>query len=489
MIPGIMIAAPQSGSGKTLLTCGLLDYLKKQQSEPIAFKCGPDYIDPMFHQTVISVESHNLDSYFLEPEKLRLFFENTCEKSGRELAVVEGVMGLYDGLGGIREEGSAYEIANILDLPILLVINARGMGRSVIPLIAGFLSYDKSHRVQGVILNQTSKMFYETLKAEIEEQLSIPVVGYVPKLSQVTLESRHLGLKLPHETENLRAQLALVSETLGESLDMEQIMAIASGRIRQVAMAKSEERSNRKEQNDRKVGKESGISSGDEPKAQGDKRMPLRLGVARDEAFCFYYEENFKELERMAEKRGQSLELVTFSPLHDTELPERLDGILLGGGYPELVAKELQDNVSMRTSLRQAIEGGIPTVAECGGFMYLHETLVDEKNQTYQMVGALPEECHNTGKLVRFGYVELMAKDNRNHWLHAPIRGHEFHYYDSSDNGNACLASKPVGTRKWECVHMGANHFWGFPHLYYPSNPEFAEAFVKRMEVYRGKLL
>ena len=207
-----------------------------------------------------------------------------------------------------------------------------------------------------------------------------------------------------------------------------------------------------------------------------------RIAVAKDEVFCFYYRDNL----RMLEYYGA--ELVYFSPLHDKTLPDNIHGLLLGGGYPELYAKQLAENESMRKSIKEALEQHLPSMAECGGFMYLHETLTDKDGKNFPMVGVIPAECQYTGKLVRFGYVEvqlpqgLTEKGTAEMPEPEKIKAHEFHYLDSTANGEDCIATKPVTGRSWKCIHASDDHFWGFPHLYYPSDPKFVEWFLERTE-------
>ena len=214
----------------------------------------------------------------------------------------------------------------------------------------------------------------------------------------------------------------------------------------------------------------------------GTNTIPRRIAVAKDEAFCFYYRDNLRMLEHYG------AELVFFSPLHDEKLPENIHGLLLGGGYPELYAKQLEENESMRKSIKEALEQQLPSLAECGGFMYLHDTLTDREGTTYQMAGVIPAECQYTGKLVRFGYVEvqlpqgLTEKGTAEMPEPEKIKAHEFHYFDSTANGEDCIATKPVTGRSWKCIHASDDHFWGFPHLYYPSDPKFVEWFLERTE-------
>lgn len=446
----IMIAAPKSGSGKTTITCALLQILKERGENVSSCKCGPDYIDPMFHRQVLGVPARNLDTFFTGEAQTRKLFLR--DRSDGELVVMEGVMGLYDGLGGIREEGSSYHLAKVTQTPIILVVDAKGMGKSVIPLIAGFLAYDEAHLIKGVILNRMSAAYYEILKPIAEQELGITVLGFFPENKTLQIASRHLGLLLPNELEDLRGQIQIAAQKLKETVDILGLLQIAEN-LEPLAADTCER-----------------------------EKQPIektRIAVARDEAFCFYYEENL----RMLAQAGA--ELVFFSPIHDTALPEDIHGLLLGGGYPEIYAKQLSENVSMRTAVREAVLSGIPTVAECGGFLYLHTMLTDREGRSYPMVGVLSGKCFDTGKLVRFGYIELEEKSG--HFLPqgSRIRGHEFHYYDSEDNGADCTAYKPTTGRNYACIHAGENHWYGFPHLYYPSCPEFAEKFVEKAGKFR----
>lgn len=448
----IMIAAPQSGSGKTLITCALLQALKEKNYYLESFKCGPDYIDPMFHKTVLGISSRNLDPFFTEDSINRMLLAKG--QDSRDLAVIEGVMGLYDGLGGIREEASSYALAKATNTPIILTVNARGMGRSLLALLSGFLQYDTAHLIKGVILNQTPSSFASVLAKEIEETFHIPVVASFPVRDDVRIESRHLGLVMPYELEDIQSRLKIASQVLCENANIEQILEIAKSAPQLEYDVKSDIK-------------------------QKLTEKTIRIGVARDEAFCFYYEDNLDLLKSLGAK------LIFFSPLHDDTLPKDLDGILFGGGYPELYLKELEENESMRNSVKSAIENKMPSLAECGGFMYLHDTIFDSEKKPYKMAGVIHACCIKKERLVRFGYLTLNSKTDSFLQKGETIRGHEFHYYDSEDNGECAIAKKPVGTRSWECVHAGSDHWWGFAHLSYYSNPKFAEKFAEACRSYK----
>lgn len=457
-IKRIMLAAPKSGSGKTTVTCALLQCLKDDGVPVSAVKCGPDYIDPMFHRTVLGVPSANLDTFFTGKEETgRLFL---CGRSGQDFVVMEGVMGLFDGLGGVREEGSSYDLAKVTKTPVILVVDAKGMGQSVIPLIAGFLLYDPEHLIKGVILNRTSKMWYEKIRPEIEARLPVSVVGYFPDDRSLTIESRHLGLHMPGEIDGIREKIKRAADTLRETVSLNKIAEIAEG--------------------DCELEEEGEVPESDaEHMSEYAAHSVLEdrpvLAVARDEAFCFYYEENLRLLEACGAR------LVFFSPLHDHALPAGVQGLLLGGGYPELYAKELSENTEMLLAVRTAFADGLPVLAECGGFLYLHSFLEAPDKTLYRMAGILPGTCRNTGKLVRFGYVELEEKVPCFLPEGGRIRGHEFHYYDSTDNGADWTAVKPVGAKSYPCMIADERCCLGFPHLYYPSNPEFIKRFVDGM--------
>ena len=448
----IMIAAPQSGSGKTLITCALLQALKEKNYYLESFKCGPDYIDPMFHKTVLGISSRNLDPFFTEDSITRMLLAKG--QDSRDLAVIEGVMGLYDGLGGIREEASSYALAKATNTPILLTVNARGIGRSLLALLSGFLQYDTAHLIKGVILNQTPSSFASVLSKEIEETFHIPVVASFPVRDDVRIESRHLGLVMPYELEDIQSRLKIASQVLCENANIEQILEIAKSAPQLEYDVKRDIK-------------------------QKLTEKTIRIGVARDEAFCFYYEDNLDLLKSLGAK------LIFFSPLHDDTLPKDLDGILFGGGYPELYLKELEENESMRNSVKSAIENKMPSLAECGGFMYLHDTIFDSEKKPYKMAGVIHACCMKKERLVRFGYLTLNSKTDSFLQKGETIRGHEFHYYDSEDNGECAIAKKPVGTRSWECVHAGSDHWWGFVHLSYYSNPKFAEKFAEACRSYK----
>ncbi len=458
-IPRILLAAGASGSGKTLITCGLLQALVNRGKKVASFKCGPDYIDPMFHSRVIGTKSRNLDTFFTGRERTAYLLGKNAADC--DIAVMEGVMGYYDGLAGTTTKASAYDLADTTDTPVIFIVNSKGMSVSLAACIKGFLEYRENSHIKAVIFNQMSPMLYPRMKELVEEELGIRVLGYVPRVEDCVIESRHLGLILPEEIPELKERLLKLAETLEKSLDVEGILALAE--------------------------EAPSLDAPEEPdrgEAAFSYRAPerVRVGVARDEAFCFFYEDNFRLLEEMG------AELIWFSPVHDAHLPEALDGVLLYGGYPELNGKALEDNASMRGELRGAILGGMPCMAECGGFMYLHEEMEDMDGIFRKMAGVIPGRVFCTSRLTRFGYIRLSSKEGVSALGEDSLNGipaHEFHYFDSYNCGEAFHAEKPQSNRGWDCIHGTDRMMAGFPHLYYYAAPRIPAAFLKKCLEYR----
>ncbi|MDD2968618.1 MAG: cobyrinate a,c-diamide synthase [Lachnospiraceae bacterium] len=448
--PRIMVAAPSSGSGKTQITCGLLQAFHNRGIQTGAFKIGPDYIDPMFHERVIGTTSRNLDLFFLSQDRVKELF---CRHAGSyDLSVIEGVMGYYDGVDPLSTEASSYDIANITDTPVILVIDCHGAALSLIPVIQGMMSYRQDSHIAGVILNKMSEGLFYKMKDQIETEIGIPVLGYVPNRPDLVIQSRHLGLLMPNEIENCKETLQMYSDLLEKTVSIDKIFDIA----KKAADLTTEEYCI--------------------PKQAGH----VTLAVARDEAFCFYYQDNLELLQKMG------AELVFFSPLHDHTLPDEIDGILFGGGYPELHAEALSANFKMLEEIRVRQRQGIPILAECGGFMYLHEEMEDLKHHRYRMAGIVQGTAYKTDSLKRFGYVTLECrKKNTLFQKGLTIRGHEFHVYDSTNPGNGFLAVRPRSKESWDCMVTDGTLAVGFPHLYYDSNPEFPYQFLIRCKEFQ----
>lgn len=458
MIPGILFAAASSGYGKTTITCGALRAWQRKGLKIKAWKCGPDYIDPMFHKQVLGIPGGNLDSFFLSKEALKAQYQQ--KNAGFDLAVTEGVMGYYDGLGGISTQASTYEVAQAVDVPVILILDGKGASLSLAAMLRGFLQYQKDSHIVGVILNRTSPMIGARLKPMLEAE-GVKYFGCVPVSKEIQFDSRHLGLVMPEEVPQIQKQLDEIADLLEKSVDLDGILEMARSYAEKV-------------ENNEDAGLAKCQTSMETPAAGlfTESRNPLRIAVARDEAFCFYYQENMEILESLG------VELIPFSPIHDQELPAKVSGVILGGGYPENYAKALSENTSMLVSIRQAWENKMPFLAECGGFLYLHRELEDSDGIFYPLAGVIPDKAWKTNRLGRFGYITL-TPDHPDVCLTGEIKGHEFHYWESGDGGTCWRAKKPLSDRSWSCIHSEQGQITGFPHLYYLSAPEFAERWLE----------
>ena len=442
-----LLAAPRSGSGKTTMTCALLMALKRRGCAPCAFKSGPDYIDPMFHRAVLGVESRNLDLFFSAPETVRTLYAKGA--AGHGAAVCEGAMGFYDGLGGVSDRASAWHLADTLDLPVLLVVEPKGQSLTLAAELNGLKNFRTPSHIAGILLNNCTARMHVLLAPMLEKETGLPVLGFLPKLPEAVIGSRHLGLYTAAEVENLQQKLALLADAAEEHIDWPRLLALCE-----------------KEPPALPVQPET-------PPAR------VRIAVAQDEAFCFTYAETLEAF------RDAGAEVVFFSPLRDTALPENIGGLYLPGGYPELHARELSENTSLLREIKRKIESGLPTAAECGGFLYLGQSLTDAEGQSWPMVGVLPGEAKDAGRLVRFGYAALSA-DSDSMLFRAgesfPI--HEFHHWDSTANGTALAAKKPVGGAAWRCGSVNEHFYAGFPHLYWAGTP-LPQRFAAAAENYR----
>jgi cobyrinic acid a,c-diamide synthase len=456
IIPRFMLAAPASGTGKTTVTLALLAALSARGLDPVSFKCGPDYIDPMFHRAVLGIPSYNLDLFFTPEETVRgLLCEHAADHGGtrKRIAVIEGVMGYYDG-SGTGTEASTYDIARVTDTPVILVVSAHGAFLSVAATINGFKNFRKDSRIVGVLLNGCSKPLFDMMKDMLENETGLPLLGFLPRLKECAIESRHLGLVTAAEIQGLQEKIKRLGEEAAQCIDIGALLKIAAL---------------------------SPPVSGSLPASGHNPKKRPHIAVARDEAFCFYYDDNLSLLEKFGAV------IVPFSPLHDQELPDGIHALYLGGGYPELYAKELSENKPMLKSVRNAVSGSLPTFAECGGYLYLLNELENDQGLFCPMAGVIKGRGYKTSSLQRFGYIALTARDNN--LLCAAgesIPAHEFHYWDSTVTGGACTA-KHAGGREWPCVHASGTLFAGFPHLYFYGNPTFAENFVKTAAKYAEK--
>ena len=436
-VPRLVLAGTNSGCGKTTVTCAVLQSLVRRGLRVGAAKCGPDYIDPMFHSRVIGAKSSNLDPFFFDRDTMRYLLAHNGQDC--DITVIEGVMGYYDGLGLTSTRASTYETARETESPVVLVVNTRGAALSVVAAVQGFLDFAPDNNVQGVILNGCSAMSYGALARELESRLGVRACGYLPRLPECALESRHLGLVTADEVEDLREKLRQLAEAAEKTLELDALLEIAhNAPVLDFT-----------------------------PPVSPEKGVPVRIGVARDRAFCFYYEDSLDLLRQLG------AELIPFSPLADEKLPDGVQGLYLGGGYPELYAAQLEENHALRRQIRDVVYAGMPCIAECGGFMYLTQSIAGRA-----MVGALPGDCFDTGKLTRFGYITATAReDNLLCRAGEQVPMHEFHHWDTPQPGDAFGAEKPSG-KQWRCAYATDTLYAGFPHFHFYAKPVMAQRFL-----------
>ena len=439
-----MIAAMSSGSGKTVMTCGLMRAFSRRGMTVEGFKCGPDYIDTMFHRRVLGVPSRNLDLYL----QGKAGVARTLRKQQGQLAILEGAMGFYDGLNGTTE-ASAWAVADAQRIPVVLVVRPGGSSITLAAQLRGLMEFRTPSHIAGLLLTDCKPMLYAHLRTILEQETGLPVLGYLPPMEEARIPSRHLGLVTAEEIQNLSERFDAIAAELERHVDLTALLELAAD------VVKTET-------------------------AEGSQQIPrrCRIAVAMDEAFSFYYQDNLDELERAG------AELCDFSPLHDISLPEA-DGLYLGGGYPELYLPQLSENEVMRAEILRAIQDGMPMVAECGGFLYLQRALRDEAGTLWPMVGALPGTGYGTERLQRFGYLTLTGEtDSLLLRAGETVPAHEFHYWDSTDCGTA-LAAKKANGRSWRCGFAGTSLYAAFPHFHWGGEIPMAERFVRAAEAYR----
>ena len=441
-----LIGGTNSGSGKTTLSLGILRALFRRGLAPAPFKCGPDYIDPLFHRQAAGRISVNCDTFLMGAEGVRRSFARHAADS--RAAVVEGVMGLFDGNAAGSLAGSSAEVAALLGIPVVLVVNARGMAGSIAPIVSGFARWNSRVRVAGVIADNTGSAHHaELLRSSLEQAGLPPLLGALARDERLKLPERHLGLATSLPDENWLDSLA---EAVERSIDLDRLLELT--RVER-PMPESESLS-----------------------------VPVpctRLGVACDEAFQFFYEENF------ALFREFGVEVVPFSPLRDADLPDRLAGLWFGGGFPELYAETLSQNVSMLESIRAFAASGRTVYGECGGYLYLLEALTGFDGVRFPLLGLLPGEAVMGRKLASLGYRELeCAADSSFGPAGTRLRGHEFHYSflkDGPEEPNLFRASDLRGVER-PAGSVCGNVCGSYIHLHFASNPAAAQAFVRRLQ-------
>ncbi|QEK11807.1 cobyrinate a,c-diamide synthase [Crassaminicella thermophila] len=457
--PRFVLAGTQSGVGKTTISIGIMAAFKKRGLNVQPFKVGPDYIDPAFHSFVTKNKSRNLDSWMIKPNIIMsLFLKNSLCK---DISIVEGVMGLYDGYGTKKDEGSTAHVSKIIQAPVILIVDGKGMSSSAAAQVLGYKLYDECVDIKGIIINNISgDSHYNLLKESIERDTKIKCVGYLRSNAHIALESRHLGLIPSVELKGLEKKIEEIAEMVEETIDLDALIMIANE-------AKSIEY---------------------QPPKVKEIVKNINIGVALDKSFNFYYEDNLDLLKDLGAN------LIYFSPIEDEDLPENLHGLYIGGGFPEVFAKELEKNIKMREKIKEAIKNGIPTYAECGGFMYLSKAITTLEDEKYEMVGIFDTEAKMTKRLQRFGYVHVniekpcaIAKE-KNH-----VKAHEFHRSmidENTQNEYVYVVDKIRNGEKiktWKCGLKKYNALGAYAHIHFYSNTGIAKDFIENCMLYRDR--
>lgn len=448
----ILIAGTNSGVGKTTISLGIMQALTKRNMEVQPYKVGPDYIDPSYHTFITNRNSRNLDSYMLDDEKIKYIVSKASKDA--DISVIEGVMGLYDGIGIDLDNCTSSHTSKILKAPVILVINGKAMAASSAAMVLGYKQLDNDVNIKGVIVNNVkSKSHYEIIKKAIEEYCNIEVLGYFPPNNEFSLESRHLGLIPSVEIDLLKIKFNNLASEIEKYIDIDRIIEISE--TQEI---------------------ESSFKLDSFVKENFSKGKSI--AIAYDKAFNFYYRENIELLEKLG------LEIKYFSPLKDSEIPEA-DYIYIGGGFPEIFAKEIEDNKSMRDSIIKAHEKNIPIYAECGGLMYLGDSLIDQQNNKYNMVGIFNGTSKMTSSLKKFGYCYGQAKQNtvlsKNDEI---IKGHEFHH--SIFETNEPCAYTMIKTRdgevvdEWDGGYSKGNTLATYLHTHFYNNLTCIQNFLSK---------
>jgi cobyrinic acid a,c-diamide synthase len=448
-LPAFVVAGTHSGVGKTTISLGIMAALRKRGMKVQPFKIGPDFIDPGLHSKVCGVPSYNLDGWMLSQNYNRQSFRKNLRN--KDVAVVEGMMGLYDGRSGTTEEGSTAEMAKLLGLPVILVVDASAMARSVAAMVLGYRLFDRKTKVMGIIFNRvagTGHLNY--LREAIASLPSFECFGGMPVWDEIKISERHLGLTVAEEGSLPKRIIDQLARLIEQHIDLDRLLGKTQSKISAPAI-------------ETKV------------RSATDKR-PL-IAIASDKAFCFYYPDNLHLIETAGAK------LKFFSPMTNPNLPAGTKGIYLGGGYPELFAKQLSRNRAMRAAIRHFVEAGGTVYAECGGLMYLTQTLTDCAGRQYPMVGAYPFKTRMLPRLKALGYREVVAATKTFIAPAEKIRGHEFHYSElrgfvpGKKVQTDYSMDGPNNTKVTEGYRL-KNCLGSYVHLHFGSNPEFARGFV-----------
>lgn len=441
----IVVAGTGSGVGKTTITLGLMSAFKQKGYVVQGFKCGPDYIDPTYHTAVTGRRSRNLDSWMGNEDIVRYVCKKGSE--GAHLSIIEGVMGLFDGKRATTDEGSTAEISIITESPVLLIVDCSGMARSAAAVVRGFQLFHKDVRIVGVIANRVgSEGHFRLVKEAIEQQCRIPVVGYLQKEVDLTIPERHLGLVPSVERGELQPFFNELGKRIEKTVDLDAIWDLAEANELTSA-----------------------------PLFQPKQTYDVRIAVAKDAAFHFYYEENLEMLQ------SYGAELVYFSPLAGECVPHDVHGLYIGGGFPEEFAAELAQHEQVKQSVAEAIQRGLPTLAECGGFMYLTEGIMTTTDERYyEMVGVIPGYVRMQQKLAALGYREVTGRKGNFLLEYDRAKGHEFHYSTFVPRKEEKFAYEVKGLRGCKLDgYMDKRLIAGYVHFYFPSNPLLVERWLK----------
>ncbi|WP_433958014.1 cobyrinate a,c-diamide synthase [Cytobacillus horneckiae] len=437
-----ILAGTGSGVGKTTFTIGIMRALMKRGLTVQGFKCGPDYIDPTYHTAVTNRPSRNIDSFMMSHDVVRAIVARASADA--DVAVIEGVMGFYDGKSPLSNEGSAAHISEITKSPVILIVNAASMARSVAAIVKGFQMLDENSNIVGVIANQLgSKGHFEIVKTAIEKECGIPVIGYLLKEAVPKMPSRHLGLVPAIERGDLDSYFDKLATAIEETVNIEQLLEVTTAQSIAVSASIFDE----------------------QPQLQ-----KVHIAVAKDAAFNFYYEENLELL------RANGAILHFFSPLQNEKVPTAAQGLYIGGGFPEEFADQLAKNEGTKQSVRAAIERGLPTLAECGGFMYLTEEIINRQGHTYPMLGVIPGRVRMQTKLAALGYREITGMAG-NFFMSEEdsAKGHEFHY-SSYEGEHASPAFFSKGRfRAQKEGYLQKNLVAGYTHFHFASNPQIVK--------------
>ena len=461
MKKSLVIAGTKSGCGKTTISLGVMAALARRGLRVAPFKVGPDFIDPGHHTRITGVTSRNLDGWMLSKAyNLECFQRHT---RSADIAVAEGVMGLFDGYDGKSEAGSTAQMAKWLGLPVLLIVDAKSMARSAAAMVQGFERFDKDLRFAGVLFNNVgTHRHLEYLKEAIEGYVDMPCLGGIVHDESISIPERHLGLVTQQDHPLQEQTVSQLADIICNSMDLDALLENLKPETRDSQVLP--------------------------PKPQTSS-LPPRIGVARDNAFCFYYQDNLELLE------AAGADLVSFSPVRDKALPENLDGMYLGGGYPELFAAALADNENLRKQIREKSRAGMPIYAECGGFMYLCREIRDKEGHIHPMTGCFPFTANMFPRLRSLGYREItLTRDTLLGSRGQTIRGHEFHYSEIGKNAlgqgieTVYGITDRAGQEKIPEGYQQGQTLGSYIHLHFGSQPSVAEHFVARCLKYRKQL-